>query len=506
MPKFSIRRKPSFSNMKGVLPAVTDALDFLQPGRSAGSGGGKDAFNRIVSTFHSELSDVDRAIQSIIERLRHERNISDRTAVQANNDVKAEMVRAIALAEAKRNELQAAVSYRLQAMFLENLIMSPDQEPPVRRWISLYDRVVHRNLPAVSEPALSEPDGSLNVRRKRLRRWQQESDEWLAVLCLHSAGEVIAKLVEEIGDYSSAWTESIGQLRRESMGGGKRSRELTDPESWVFDNADPTVRNLVSGVQAQETAGRILSRFQLNDTDLMEICHSVHESLAGRQIYGPERIEVTELEDILTNTIASRLKDVVATDDGFLSVASNASGQATDELGQLLVGMRTGAAAIEERLWRKADYRMGHVDSVTWAGVTSSSLRETALRALGRSRRFATVERHPSEIHLIKVQMSTVGGSISDLANFQDMLNAWYSWHFDERRAEDVRKESWKLYPDIGKNSGVRPAVIELIDDDLRQVWSTSGDVALRLAYGISEEPGDGLVDNTDNPQPQLPG
>ena len=506
MPKFSIRRKPSFSNMRGVLPSVSDPLDFLQAGRSAGSGTGKDAFNRIVSAFHSELADVDRAIQSIIERLRKERNISDRTAVQANNDVRAEMARATALVDTKKKELQEGVFYRLQAMFLENLIMSPDQEPPVRRWISLYDRVVHRNTPTVSEPALSEPDGSLNMRRRRLRRWQQENDEWLAVLCLHSAGEVIAKLVEEIGDYSSAWSESVSQLRREYMGGGRRSSELNDPESWIFDSADPTVRNLVSGVQAQETADRILTRFQLNETDLMDISQSVHESLAGRQIYGSGRIEVLELEDILTNAIASKLKGIVATEDGFLLAASNGNSQANDELGQLLVGMRTGAATIEERLWRKADYRMGHVDSLTWVGITTSSLRDTALRALGMSRRFATVERHPSEIHLIKVQMSTVGGSLSDLANFQDMLNAWYSWHFGDRRAEDVRKDSWKLYPDIGRNSGVRPAVIELIDDDLRQVWDTSGDIALRLAYGKPEDPDDDLLDNAERSQPQLPG
>ena len=62
---------------------------------------------------------------------------------------------------------------------------------------------------------------------------------------------------------------------------------------------------------------------------------------------------------------------------------------------------------------------------------------------------------------------------------------------------EAIRKESWKLYPDIGQNSGVRPAVIELIDDDLRQVWNTSGDVALSLAYGH--------MDEADGEQEQVP-
>ena len=109
--------------------------------------------------------------------------------------------------------------------------------------------------------------------------------------------------------------------------------------------------------------------------------------------------------------------------------------------------------------------------------------------------------------------MATVGASLSDLAIFRDMVNAWYSWHFEERRGENgnrnarmeaVKKESWKLYPDIGQNSGVRPAVIELIDDDLRQVWNTSGDVALRLAYGHLEETDDELVRTPENGRARL--
>ena len=506
MPIFSIRRKPSFSRMKRGLSSSTDPLDFLQAGRSAGSGGGKDAFNQILGSFHDALADVDRAIQSIIERLRHERNISDRMAVQANGDVRAEMARAITLADAKRNELTSEISFRLQAMFLQNLIISPDQEPPVRRWLSLYDHVIPRDLPAVSEPALSEPDGSLNVRRGRLRRWQRESDEWLAVLCLHSAGEVVAKLVDHIGDYSSAWTETVNRVRRESMAGGRLSSELTDPENWIFDDNDPTVKNVVSGTEAQQTAARILNRFQLSDADLSGICEAVHETLEGRPIYGAGRIDALELEDILISAVADRLKGAMSLDDGFIPLTSNGSGRVGDELGQLMVEMRMGAAAMEERLWRAADYRMGHVDSAAWVGITNSSLRDAALSALGRSRRFAAVERHPNDMHRIKIQMSTVGASISDLAIFTEMVDAWYSWHFDERGGEAVGKDSWKLYPDIGRNSGVHFAVIELIDDDLRQVWNTSGDVALRLAHGRFDDSDVGVAESVSKSQPQLPG
>ena len=321
--------------------------------------------------------------------------------------------------------------------------------------------------------------------------------------------------MEDIGDYSSAWAENVSQLRRDSATGGRLSREVGSPENWDFENDDPTVKNLVSGVQAQETAGRILSLFQLSDTDLMDICQSVHDTLNGKPVYGPGRIDVLELENILTEAIAGKVRDAMAIDDDFLSFASIGNGRASDDLGELLVEMRMGAAAMEERLWRVGDYRMGHVDSAAGVGITTSSVHDTVLRALGGGRRFAAVERHPSDKHRFEVQMSTVGASLSDLAIFRDMVDAWYSWHFEERRGEiggrdargeAVRKDSWKLYPDIGEDSGVRPAVIELIDDDLRQVWNTPGDVALRLSYGRMDDSGEGGVETVDNSQPQLPG
>ena len=514
MPAFKSRRKRSFNKMSGGLPSSSDPLDFLQAGRSAGSGGGKDAYNQILGAFVDEVSDVNRAITSIIDRLRLERNINDRLAVEANNNVRAEMARASVLANAKREELKAEISSRLQAMFVENLIMSPDQEPPVRRWILLADLVVQKDLPVVSEPALSRLDGTPSDRRRRLRRWRLEADEWLGAICVRYAGEVVIKLVEDIGDYCSAWGDSVSQLRRDSATGGRLTREVGGPENWTFENDDPTVKNLVSGVQARETASQILEGFQLSETDLDDICNAVNEKLSGKSVYGSERIELSELELLLTEAIAVKIKETVAIDDEFLSFASNGNGRASEDLGELLGDMRMGALAMEERLWRVGDYRMGHVDSAAGVGITDSSVHDTVLRALGGGRRFAAVERHPSDKHRFEIQMSTVGASLSDLAIFRDMVEAWYSWHFEERRGEiggrsargeAVRKDSWKLYPDIGQNSGVRSAVIELIDDDLRQVWNSPGDVALRLAYGQTDDPNGG-VETVDNSQPQLPG
>ncbi len=516
MPIFSFRRnKPSFSKMSKVLPSPADPLAFLQAGRSAGSGEGKDAYNQILGSFHDVLADVERAIHAIIERVRHERNTDDRMTVEANSDVRAEMARARTLTEAKRNELQAEVSFRLQAMFLQNLIISPDQEPPVRHWAAMSDLVKQSDMPVVSEPALSKTDGPPSVRRKRLSRWQKETDEWLASLCINRAGEVIAKLVEDIGNYSSAWTDTVNQLRRESMAGGRLSREADDPEYWTFENDDPTVKNLVSGAQAQEIAGRILNSFQLSNADLMDICQSVHDTLNGKPVYGPERIDALELENILAEAIAGKLKDAVALNDDFLSFISSGRGRVGEELSELLVEMRMGATAMEDKLWGVGEYRMGHVNSAAGVGLTTSSLRDSVLRGLGSGRRFAAVEGHPSDKHRIEVQISTVGASLSDLTIFREMVNAWYSWHFDERRGENgspsarvdaVRKDSWKLYPDIGQNSGVRPAVIELIDDDLRQVWDTPGDVALRLAYGQLEDSDPEVLRIVNNTRPRLTG
>ena len=501
MARFKIRRnRPSFNEMSKVLPAAVDPLSFIQSGRPGGSGAAREAHNQVLGSFHEVLADVERALSSIFERVRPEGNVSDRMAVEANSDVRTELARASTLADVKRNELISGISYRLQAMFLQNLIIAPEQDPPVRRWATLADRVVQRDLPVVSEPTHAELDVNTKERRRRITNWQLESDEWLETMCLNRTGEVIAHLLEEIGDYSASWTDTVNQLRRESVGGGRLFREVTDPEYWTFDNEDPTVKNLVSGVQAQDIAARILHRVQLSNMELMEICQSVHQSLGGKPVYGSDRVDILELENLLAEATAVKIKATVAIEDGFISLISTNS-RSGEELGELLVEMRMDAAAMEEKMWRVGEYRLGHVDSAAGVGITSSSLHDSVLRGLGGGRKFAAVEGHPNNNHRFEVQMSTVGASLSDLAIFRDMVNAWYSWHFEERRGENgnrkarmeaIRKESWKLYPDIGQNSGVRPAVIELIDDDLRQVWNTSGDVALRLAYGHLEEEAEG--------------
>ena len=87
--------------------------------------------------------------------------------------------------------------------------------------------------------------------------------------------------------------------------------------------------------------------------------------------------------------------------------------------------------------------------------------------------------------------MSIVGAPASDLTTFREMVSAWYAWHFEEDRGSCkteadwlklVKNECWKLYPDIGVDSGVRNAIIELIGEDLENMWHSREGLAVHLS------------------------
>ena len=167
MPRLKIRRnRPSFSQMSSVLPSPVDPLSFIQSGRPGGSGGARDAYNQMLGAFHDTLADVERASEFHIRASASEGNISDRMAMEANSDVRTELARASTLADVRRNELQSGISFRLQAMFLQNLILTPDQDPPVDaglRWriaqysgiCPLYPSPRTANLTSISMNAAS---------------------------------------------------------------------------------------------------------------------------------------------------------------------------------------------------------------------------------------------------------------------------------------------------------------------------------------------------------------
>jgi len=490
MAKFSFKRKRlSFNEMTNRVPNSTNPLDFISTSRTAS----RDAFMQIHGAVHGSLVEVERAINSLFERLRPDGNLSDRMVLEANAELRAELARANTFADMKRDEMLIDIGSRLENLFIQQLITAPDQEPPVRRWTALADRAIKRDLPNVSEPTHSSLDVSPNERRKRLIKWQEETDERLETVCLNHVGEVINGLLEELNEYSTTWMDMISELRRLSASGGRLYQEVIDAEHWSFDSDDPTVKNLLIGEQAQDIAMRILGRFQLGNQDLVDIATGVQNALAGKPVYGSNRVESPELQELLAVETAKKIRSTVSIDTGFLSLMSNGA-RFGEELGELLVDMHMGASAMEEKMWRVGDVRVGHVDSASGVGITASNLHDSVLRGLGGGRRFAAVEGHPGDNHRFEVQMSTVGAPISDLAIFRDMVNAWYAWHFEDVRGGNnndpsswlnaVSKESWKLYPDIGEDTGVRRAIIELIDDDLKKLWDGREDIATRLTDG----------------------
>ena len=509
MAKFSFkRRRLSFHEMTNRVPLAVDPLDFLNSGRTGA--GSRDAFIQIHGAIHGVLGEVERSINSLFERLRPDGNISDRMVLEANAELRTELARANTYADVKRDEMLLAISSRLENLFIQRLVIAPDQEPPVRRWSALADRAIRRDLPMVSEPSQDDLDVSANERKKRLAKWQQETDEYLETVCLNHVGEVINGLLEELNEYSASWMELIMELKRHSNSGGQLFQEVTDAEFWTFDSDDPTVKNLLTGEQAQDIALRILSRFQLSNQDLIEIAGSVHESLTGKPVYGTNRVDSQELEDLLALATAQKIRSTVSIDTGFLSLISTGA-RFGEELGELLVDMHLGAAAMEEKMWRVGEVRVGHVDSAAGVGITASNLHDSVLRGLGGGRKFAAVEGHPGDNHRFEVQMSTVGAPISDLAIYRDMVNAWYAWHFEDVRGSNgdssgwlasVNKESWKLYPDIGEETGVRRAIIELIDDDLMKLWEGRADIASRLTNGQFTD-GD-LLNGVVSPQDKI--
>ena len=297
MAKFSFKRKRlSFNEMTNRVPMSVDPLDFLQSGR-VGTGS-RDAYAQIHGTIHAVLGEVQRSINSLFERLRPDGNISDRMVLEANSELRAELARANTYADVKRDEMLATVSSRLENLFIQRLVIAADQETPIRRWSALADRAIRRDLPSVSEPSHDDLDVSPNERKKRLAKWQGETDEYLETVCLNHVGEVINGLLEELSEYSASWMELVTELKRHSNSGGRLHQEVTDAEYWTFDSDDPTVKNLLTGEQAQDIAMRILTRFQLSNQDLIEISTAVHESLAGRPVFGTNRVESQEMVDL----------------------------------------------------------------------------------------------------------------------------------------------------------------------------------------------------------------
>ena len=474
---------------------LTDPVGFLNWEASGTST--QDALEQLHSAIHGSVEDVEKAFQQVFDQLNPEANVADRTLLDANSEIRNEQARARSLLDIEQDDLIRQIQVKLENIYIQGLIQSPQIQPPVRRWENLSARTVERNEPLVSDFSYDDLD-SAEKRGKLLNRWQKETDEWLETVCSNHVREVVKALEDQIKDYITSWSEVTDGLKKLASRGGDLFQQVNDPDLWNFESEDPTVTNLLNGEQALEVGSRILDRFQMSPRDAEEVADTVRVSLGGVPPFGVNRVSINELEELLALAISEKIRDTVSVEAGFLSLISNGLSFG-DELGELLDDMRRGAAAMEERLWRVGEVGVGHVDSASGVGVTSPNVHDIVLRGLGEGRRFADVEGHPGNNHRFDVQMSIVGAPASDLSIFREMVHAWYSWHFEEDRGsaatrgewlKNVMAECWKLYPDIGVDTGVRNAIIELCDDDLKAMG--------KGREGLPVHPNNGPTDETE--------
>ena len=476
---FKNNRPPSFKDISNDLPLFQDPLDFLSSARNVAAP--RDVRDRVHGALHGTLGEVDRAIASRFEELNPGRETYGRLVAVADAEIRNECARARTFAEAKGEELKRQVTAKLESRFVQRLVYSPDQDPFGRGWDNLVRSTLPRELGEPPERSHEdiETDDTKEYRR-RLQRWHDEVDAWMEALCQSRVNDVMRGLEDEIAKFNLTWADVTAELRRRASAGGGLSQQVSDPELWSFDSDDPTVKNLLSGAQAQEVASRIVNRFSPSGQDLGEIGDIVCASLQSRPIFGPDCVGVNELEEHISQAIAQKMRSALPIDTGFLSLVSNGT-RFNEQLGELLAEMYRGAAAMEQTLWRVGEGRVGHVDSTSGVGITASQVHDNVLRGLGGGRNFAAVEGHPGDTHRLSVQMSTVGAPASDLAIFREMIRAWYDWHFDQDRGhydtqrewlENVKTELWKLYPDMGVSKGVTKGIMELIDADLRAMYA----------------------------------
>ena len=188
------KKRLSFKASSASLPTVLDPLDFLSAEPTGV--GSRIAFDQIHAAIHESLTDCEKGIQLILEQLSPDGNISDRVILEANNQIRNELSRAISIAGQKRNGLIDEVHRRLETIYIQSLIQYPHQDPEVRKWDSLGPRAVIRELPPVTEYTFADLAQGGSDRDKRLRKWEVETDQWLDCLALNHTGEVIKKLDE----------------------------------------------------------------------------------------------------------------------------------------------------------------------------------------------------------------------------------------------------------------------------------------------------------------------
>ena len=127
MPRFSWlnKSKLSYKEESTKVRQSMDPLDFLAA--ESGSISTRDAFQQIHAVLHGALEDVEKAIQLVFEQLGPEVAVADRIILEANGEIRNELVRASFLADDKKDELIRDIRARLENLYIQGLIVAPHQ-------------------------------------------------------------------------------------------------------------------------------------------------------------------------------------------------------------------------------------------------------------------------------------------------------------------------------------------------------------------------------------------
>ena len=90
-------KRLSYKDESARLSPSLDPLDFL--GTESMGPSSRDAFQQLHSVIHESLEDVEKAVTLVLEQLRPDGTVADRVILEANGEIRNELVRANFLAD-----------------------------------------------------------------------------------------------------------------------------------------------------------------------------------------------------------------------------------------------------------------------------------------------------------------------------------------------------------------------------------------------------------------------
>ncbi len=134
------KKKLSYKEESPKLRETMDSLDFFATGANGLST--RDAFQQIHAVMHGALQDVEKSIQMVFEQLRPDGAVAERIFLEANGEINNEKARANVIADEKKDQIGRDIRARLETIYIQDLILSPHQDPAIRRWENLSTRAV----------------------------------------------------------------------------------------------------------------------------------------------------------------------------------------------------------------------------------------------------------------------------------------------------------------------------------------------------------------------------